>query len=126
MYQATIKLFRICMMIAAFGLFFTAAPAFATHIHDDPGAGHDDPPATTEVDCSSGYYKNHTEVWDENSDAMCCTDAAACDAILANLEAKGPGGSLLRMGGKVLLDACFADQGISSPCDEETAGGGGH
>ena len=112
MYQATIRLFRICMMIAALGLLLNAAPALATHPHHEPPAHHDG------VDCSSGYYKNHREVWDETSFAMCCADAATCDTILNNLNATGKGGSLIRMGEKVFLDACFADQGISSPCEE--------
>lgn len=129
MYQATIKLFRVCMMMAAFGLFFTAAPVFATHLHD-PDEGHDDPPATTEVDCSSGYYKRHTSAWiplccDETLGSGSTIDSSECDDILDLLISRGPGGEALRQEGKDDLDACFADLGFS-PCDDGTAGGGGH
>ena len=113
MYQATIKLFRVCMMMAAVGLFLNAAPALA---HHEPEPGHD-PPPTTEVDCSSGFYKNHVSDW---CDAGVCdpeiglsTDPS-CDDILADLEAKGKGGAARRMEAKETLDACF----VVSPCEE--------
>ena len=71
------------------------------------------PPPHEGVDCSPGYWKNHTEVWFD----ICCVDAGlpgiGCDLILINLRARGPGSNILRSGAAEILNNCFPE----SPCE---------
>ena len=112
MYQVTIRLFRICIIMAAFGLALNAAPALAHFVSGDPvhdhrhhDAGHHNPPSHEEGHgCSSGYWKKHTEVWFD----VCCDESLGqCSDLATALNATGSGGAAIRRAAKEFLDACF-------------------
>ena len=58
--------------------------------------------------CSPGFWKNHTELWF----GVCCT-GGDCDAILAELNAKGPGSDARRQNAADFLEDC-----LGQPCNE--------
>ena len=99
------KLFVAVM--ASLVLLLGASMSFAEHKKDPP------PPPKEEVDCSPGYWKNHTEVW---FDDVCCS-GEMCDLLLDNLSARGRGGAALRAAAQGVLNECFFDDG--SPCDDD-------
>lgn len=49
------------------------------------------PPPPPQNACSPGFWKNHTELWV----GLACT-GGMCDAWLADLQARGPGSSVVR------------------------------
>lgn len=70
------------------------------------------------VDCSPGFYKNHTEVWFD----VCCSTGTdtdgECDMLLDALKDKGPGSGNIRAWAADRLNQCFEDKGYS-PCEDD-------
>jgi len=62
------------------------------------------------LDCSPGYWKNHTNVWF----GRCCVVGPDCDGLLADLNLKG--NDPAREAADADLTACFGD---SQPCTDE-------
>ena len=78
------------------------------------------PPKDVTADCSPGFYKNHTDTWD---DGICCTGDAltsgtACNVIFNQLNAQGPGSGAIRGTATDFLNACFVTA-AASPCTDD-------
>jgi hypothetical protein len=78
------------------------------------------PPPADGADCSPGYYKKHTDTWD---DGICCagnalTSGTACNQIYLRLCAECGATAQQREDAKAFLDACFGTA-TASPCRDD-------
>ena len=82
-----------------------------------------EPPPPPPNPCSPGYWKNHTELW--VGTAACdgyvspCGGATGCDAILNDLQAKGPGSVVCRTAANDHLNNYFFTKDGTLPCTDE-------
>jgi len=70
------------------------------------GAPGGEPPPEP-ADCSPGYWKNHTEVWE----GVACT-GSDCTDLLDDLKAKGKGSGAIRHAASGYLNSWAAGLGI--------------
>lgn len=78
-----------------------------------PGEEPPPPPPPEELDCSPGYWKNHTEVWW----GLACT-GSGCDELLTGLTAKGPGSDAYRDAAASYLNGWAAVNDIAACKDD--------
>ena len=97
------------MVPAMLALALLAGPALATDVK-----GHDKGKGGGE-ECSPGWFKNHVEEWEGTNSDFCNLDASAVEDLLIALNARGPGGNIIRGVAQSFLTACFEVQ----PCDDD-------
>ena len=76
------------------------------------------PPPPVELDCSPGFYKNHTELWWFDSSTPCCEGPDVCNMLESMLRARGPGSGAVRAWAAGDLNECFEEYGLN-PCEDE-------
>jgi hypothetical protein len=85
------------------------------------------------ADCTPGFYKNHSALWDDIDDncgrqahkncgpypdleRACCDGIMECDDLLMDLRAEEGSDEAMRSAAKAVLDACFGEM---APCEDE-------
>jgi hypothetical protein len=96
------KIFKLLIISAIF--FLVAAPTI--------------PPPPGELDCSPGFYKNHTELWWHDSATPCCETQEGCELLESMLKARGPGSGAVRAFAAGELNACFEVDHELNPCED--------
>jgi len=87
------------------------------------------------ADCTPGFYKNHSALWDDIDDncgrrahkncgpypdlERACCDGMECDDLLMDLRAEEGSDEAMRSAAKAFLDGCFGDEAPCEANDEE-------
>ena len=108
---------RRALIVLTTALFVAAGVVALMPVWTHPG--HEEPPpGTCGPSCSPGYYKNHVGTW---SGLGCLGDTV--ENLLADLNARGPGGSARRTAAVNAIQSCWAQTCENPlPCNNDNQG----